>query len=229
MKTVSLLRAALFGALTFAALPAFAGDWYVGLSAGEASTDDELVGAREATFPNSPNLATTFDDTDTAWKATFGYRFSTWFSLEANYADYGSTYTNTTFDVVGGATGRGGVAIDRDVEGYGVDAVFTIPVSETFGVFARAGVVNAQTDAVAQLSGDTHFTDGTPGTRRSTSHDETTGRYGIGLDWSFSPQWTLRGEWERLPDIGKQFSIGGRNTTGEADIDAWTVGLLYRF
>ena len=216
---------------TLAAVPAFAQHgWYGGLSAGQSTTDSSLVSNREATITNAADIRTNFDDKDNAWKAMVGYRILPWLSLEANYADYGSTKMDTTFTVPGGATGFGGVVVDRKVKGFGVDAVLSAPVmGERLSVFGRIGAVRVETKADATLSGDTFFTDGEPGNTRSNKSKETVTRFGVGLDYAFTPKIAARLEWERLTDVGRKFEGGVTGTTGEADLDMWSLGVVFRF
>jgi hypothetical protein len=54
-------------------------------------------------------------------------------------------------------------------------------------------------------------------------------RYGVGGQWRFGRNMALRVEWERYADVGKAFRIGGSGTTGEADTDAYSVGVLFHF
>lgn len=215
----------------FAALPAAAQHtpWYGALSAGQAKTDHEFVTNRESAISNATNIGTSFDDKDSAWKATLGYRFTPWLSMELNYADYGSVKSDTRFTVPGGVAGSGGVIIDRDVKGFGVDGLINAPLGDRFSVFGRVGAFRAETRANARLLGDTFFSDGTPGTERSNKTTETVLKYGVGLDWNITPQIAARLEYERLDRVGKKFESGTGGTTGEAAIDTLMIGAVFRF
>jgi len=220
-------------ALAAAAMPAFAQQpqtsWYGGFSIGQSKTDHEFVTNRESAITDAQNVGTSFDDKDGSFKATLGYRFNSWFSVEASYADYGSVRSETTFDVFGGNTGRGAVTIDREVKGFGIDALLAAPLGDRFSVFGRLGALRAETRARAILSGDTIFSDGTPGTERNNRTNETVVKYGVGLDWNFHPNFTARLEYERADRVGKKFESGVSGTTGEAAIDSLMVGVLYRY
>ena len=79
-----LLAPALAAALALPA-SALAGPWYVGLGVGQARTSDDLVSNRESTIINADDIRSTFDRTDTAWKAFAGYRLHRNFAIEAGY------------------------------------------------------------------------------------------------------------------------------------------------
>jgi len=214
-----------------AALPAAAQQtpWYGAFSAGQSKTDHEFVTNREGAISNAINIRTDFDDKDSAWKATLGYRVNSWLALEVNYADYGSVRSDTRFDVPGGLNGFGGVTVDREVKGFGIDGLISAPIGDRFSVFGRVGAFRAETRANARISGDTFFTDGTPGTERSNKSTETTVKYGVGADWYFTPQFAVRLEYERLDSVGKKFESGQSGTTGEAAVDTLMIGAIFRF
>lgn len=216
---------------TAAALPAAAdhSPWYGALSAGSAKTDHEFVTNRESTLNIATNINSSFDDKDSAWKATLGYRISQLISIELNYADYGSIRSETRFTVPDGATRVGGVDMNRDVKGFGVDALISAPFWDRFTVWGRVGAFRAKTDATATISGDTFFTDGTPGNTRSNSSTDTVAKLGVGLDWNITPHIAARLEYERLDKVGKKFQTGVSNTTGEAAIDTIMLGAVVRF
>lgn len=220
-----------FACAACAALPVAAqqSPWYGAFSAGSAKTDHEFVTNRESAISNATNISTSFDDKDSAWKATLGYRISPMFSIELNYADYGSVRSDTRFSVPGGLTGLGGVTVDRDVKGFGIDGLVMAPLGDRFSVFGRIGAFRAETRASAQISGDTFFTDGTPGTERSSKSTETVLKYGVGLDWNITPRIAARLEYERLDRVGKKFESGQSGTTGEAAIDTLMIGAVFRF
>lgn len=226
-KTLQLL--ALSAALV--ALPAAAqqSPWYVGLSFGQSRTDDQLVANREATITNATLISSSFDDKDTAWRGLVGFRVNDILSIEANYANYGSSRIDTVFITNDGTNRPGGVVSSRDVAGFGLDLVLTAPISERFNVFGRVGYVRVDIDASATLSGNTVFTDGTNGAFRSNGVKDNVARYGVGMGWHLAPNATARLEWERLTDVGRPFGAGQSNSTGEADIDTVTVGIVWRF
>jgi opacity protein-like surface antigen len=203
------------------------GRWYVEASGGQSKTSDELVRNRESTIVNGSDIHTDFDSKDSAWKVGGGYRFLPWLALEVNYADLGRVKLDTSLTAAGLPAG---IAIDRKVSGWGADAVFSAPVLPHLAVYGRAGAFRSHLETSAQLSGNIVFTNGDSSqTFRTTTRDETVGRLGAGLSWNAWRGGGIHVEYERYYNIGKPFAIGGSGTTGEADIDAWWIGIHQGF
>jgi hypothetical protein len=140
------------------------------------------------------------------------------------------------------------MAIDRNVKAYGADVVFSIPVFERLSLHARAGWVRAKAEADVSTNLESSvgqgpfFSDGSGGLTRSVSSTNGVGRFGVGADWSFTPQFALRLGWERLGSVGQEYSPNGRRSvqggapllgtdaaTGRATLTNWSAGLVYRF
>jgi len=202
--------------------------WYLGASGGESRTSHALVENRESTIVNGAATSSDFDATDGAWKAFAGWRFNDYVGIEAAYADLGKsrlvTHTLSIDQLVGA------IDIRRRITAYGADAVLALPIGPQFALFGRAGAFRTHLVADASLDGGIVFTNG-PDTERSrtTTFNETVGHFGVGGEWRWRPDVALRFEWERFHDVGKAFQVGGTGTTGEADTDLASLGLLVRF
>jgi len=202
--------------------------FYLEASGGQATTSNELVRNRESTIVNGTDIHSDFDSRDTAWKFGGGWRLLPWFALELNYADLGRVKLDTMLTSPTGAPA--GISIDRKVTGWGVDAVFMAPIAPRFGVYARAGAFRSHLETSARLSGNIVFTNGDSSeSSRSVTLDETVGRFGVGLRWEAWRNGGIHAEYERYTNIGKAFAVGGSGTTGEADIDAWWIGVSQSF
>jgi len=219
----------LAAAATLAA-PAIANaQWYGGLSLGQSRTDDELVRNRESTVVNGTVTGSSFDSTDTGYKVFGGYRFLSWLAVEANYTDLGESRLRTGVATTG-PTETGSFTMDRKINGFGVDAVFSAPIGEHASVFGKVGAVRSELEAKATLAGSLVFTSGDPNDRsRTTKRDETVTRIGLGGEYMFTKNAGMRIEYERWLDVGKKFEIGGQGTTGEADTDFYSLSVIYRF
>jgi len=203
--------------------------WYAGASIGESKTSDDLVSNRESTIVNGSAVSSSFDSKDTAVRIFGGYHFTPWLSLEANYSDLGKTALKTTTATSDGG-GLGTYHQSRSVSGWGAGLVLSAPLWQRGSVFARVSAQQARTEADVNLEGNLVFTDGDPNDRhRSNTSTETIAAYAVGAEWMFNPALGVRLEWERWPKVGKAFAVGASGSTGEADMDFYSLGLLYRF
>lgn len=218
---------------TFLALPAAAqtSPWYVGAAAGQSRAASTLVTDREAAIGNGnePNMRTSSGLKDTAGKFFGGYRLSPVFAIEAHWTSLGEQRIENTFDVPFGLTGKGGVRTDREVEGFGLDLVAGWEVAPGLSLFGRVGGFRADVTTDSTISGDTSFADGTEGSFRSVSRNETVLKAGLGAEYAFTRNLAARLEWERFVDVGKRLTPESRSNTGEADHDAWWLGVVFRF
>lgn len=207
--------------------PAPYGRWYVEASGGQSKTSDELVRNREDTIVNGSGIHSDFDSKASAWKAGGGLRFLPWLALELNYVNLGRVKLDTRLTAAGLPAA---IAIDRRITGWGADAVFSAPVMPALSVYGRAGAFRSHLETSAQISGNIVFTNGdSTQTSRSTTKDETVSRLGAGLSWNAWRNGGIHVEYERYFGIGKAFAVGGSGTTGEADVDAWWLGLHQSF
>ncbi|MEO8009277.1 MAG: outer membrane beta-barrel protein [Betaproteobacteria bacterium] len=97
-----------------------------------------------------------------------------------------------------------------------MSALGILPLGDQFSLFGRTGLGFWNLDFKFSASG--------PGGTASASESETgvSPLLGIGTTFNFTPQFSLRGEFER------HFSVGKDDTTGKSDIDLITLGLQYR-
>jgi OmpA-OmpF porin, OOP family len=130
--------------------------FYVGAGAGQSFVDEG-----------------SYDDEDTAFSAFGGYQFNRWFGLEAGYVDLGK--------------------LEPDVAGQSLEAssaylsaVGTLPFTEKFSGYAKAGLQRWDLDTAIP---------GLTGTRDDNGTDPT---YGVGLQYRFTDAFALRGEYSRF-------------------------------
>ena len=108
--------------LSVVAVPAVAGNAYVGVRAGQAKT-------------NIDNAILT-KDSPTAWGMFAGYAFTPMVAVEAEYLDLGKV------------TGIGGGAESR---GYTVSGVGSIPIGEQFSLFGKVGYAMISTKDISSV------------------------------------------------------------------------------
>jgi len=121
MKTfiVSLLGLLVLVAGAASAEPGFS----VGASAGYAKIEDSDSGF-------------SFDASDTGYKLFGAYTFASNFGIEGGYIDFGAPSDNIL-----GQTG------EIDASGWNLYGVGTIPLSESFDIFAKAGMISWDADS----------------------------------------------------------------------------------
>jgi OOP family OmpA-OmpF porin len=146
--------------------------------------------------------ATTCDDKDTAFSIFGGYQFNRNFAVEFAYTDLGQTSASAP-----GASAR------FEVSGIEVTGVGIIPINQDFSLYGKLGIFLWDLDVAATL-----------GPLSGTlSEDGTDLTYAIGFRYSFAKNLALQAQWQRYKDIGDSA------TTGQSDVDAISLGLLFRF
>jgi OOP family OmpA-OmpF porin len=119
-----------------------------------------------------------FDATDTGYKLFGGYMFSNYLGIEGGYVDFG----NPDDDLLG-------VRGQIDASGYNLYAVGAIPLSQSFDLCAKAGVVSW--DADTRLDG-VHV----------GSDDGNDLALGLGARWNSAGSFGIRTEfdWYNISD-----------------------------
>lgn len=114
-----------------------------------------------------------YDDEDTAFSAFGGYQFNRYFGLEAGYADFGKLEPR-------------GVGADLEANSVYLTAVGSMPITDRFSAYAKAGFQRWDLDtAIPDAIGN----------RDDSGTDPT---YGAGVQYRFSDQVALRGEYSRF-------------------------------
>jgi OmpA-OmpF porin, OOP family len=114
-----------------------------------------------------------YDDEDTAFSVFGGYQFNRYFGVETGYADFGKIEPEVA-----------GPALEGD-SAY-LTAVGTLPVSENFALYAKAGVHRWNVDTSL------------PGLTGNDDDSGTDPTYGIGAQYRFNERVALRGEYSRF-------------------------------
>ena len=147
------------------------------------------------------------DDKDTGWRAFGGYQFSRYVAAELGFADLGAATGN------GPLAGVGQGSFQLEVkEVFDLTAVFLFPVSSNLSGLARAGMYRARTTLDVQVTGfpDTHDAETNSGFS-----------YGAGAELRLGPL-GVRAEWQRYENVGGA-------STGEDDLDVFSIGVIVRF
>jgi OOP family OmpA-OmpF porin len=184
--------------------------WYGGANVGRsrATIDNPRITSSLLTGGFATSSITN-DDRSTGYKIFGGYQFNQNFSLESGYFDLGKFgFTATT---VPAGTLSGNIKL----RGLNLDLVGTLPITEKFSAFGRAGVNYAQARDAFTGTGAVRVTNPNPSKR------DTNFKVGLGLQYAFTESLAMRTEVERYRIND---AVGNKG-----DIDQISVGLVYRF
>jgi OmpA-like transmembrane domain len=197
---------------------------YAGAALGSSSYDqsvqeiDTIVRQQFAGFGLPVATSTpTFDDSDFAYGAVLGYRFAPFFGGEIAYFDLGDLKYNSdlTVNPIGlGATLPASASFNIKVSGVGASALAYLPLSESWELYGRGGVLftNTEIEFVPQFQGQTGG--------GSFSGNSTDLYAGVGGSYRLGEAFTFRVEFQRFINVGN-------SDTTEFDLDFVTFQVMY--
>jgi OmpA-OmpF porin, OOP family len=153
-----------------------------------------------------------YRDNDTGYRLGVGYQFDPYWGLEASYADFGqaSIDINSASPAVSSNT-------KLKAHGWVLAAIGTAPISEDWAFYARLGAIDAYVEQNVENPGFE-----IPTTESSTSSTDWRATYGVGVSWSFAPNWSARLGWDQYRHLGN-------SSTGERNVNLTAVGIAYLF
>jgi hypothetical protein len=153
------------------------------------------------------------DDEGTAWSVTAGYRVNRYLAVEASYVNLG-TLEATHNLVMPAFLGGGTLTFQRELEtaGPALTAFGMLPLSNSWQLYARAGIMFADSDLTTAFNGSSN----------SSSFDSDVTTLGAGAQYDWGGHWSARLEFQRSLDVG------GDDVASEADVDGISLGFLYR-
>jgi opacity protein-like surface antigen len=141
-----------------------------------------------------------FEDENDLFGAALGYQFNPILAVEAEYIDFGNF---------------GQDEVEGKLKGVGLTAIGRLPVTQSFGVYGKAGVFAASLDVDAF--------------NESETYDEVTPVVGAGVDFRVTPKLTAFAEYNRYNvDIDEE-DFNGQVTNSGPEFDTGRVGLKYQF
>jgi len=146
----------------------------------------------------------------TQWRLQGGYRFNQNLAIEAGYIDFGkSKYT---------ANYNGGSA-QGSLKGGGFDAValYSLPLSDSFSVFAKGGLVFAEVKSSLSASPPVNLAS------KSASTSEIRPLFGVGGSYKLTQNVDLRADFDHVSGLGNS------NKTGKMDSNMLSLGAVYNF
>ena len=190
--------------------------WYAGGSLGSARAKSDTSAAQfDAELATLGITATsTLSEDDTGFKLFAGYQFNKNLAVEGGYVDLGKPIE---FSSVVTAPGAGTVNGTIKNDGWNLDVVGILPINDAFSAFGKVGLYYSKTKLYVSATGAGGTAAG------SASETETTPKFGLGANYAFTKNVGVRAEWERY------LNLGDTNTTGEGDVDLWSIGVTFKF
>jgi opacity protein-like surface antigen len=141
-----------------------------------------------------------FKDDNDLLGAALGYQFNEFFALEAEYIDFGKF---------------GDDDVKAKLKGVGLSAVGRLPLTQSFGVYAKAGAFASAFDVDAFDESETY--------------DEVNPFVGAGVDFRVTDSLTAFAEYARYNVDIDEDDFNGQITNDGPDFDTGRVGLKYQF
>lgn len=141
-----------------------------------------------------------FEDENDLFGAALGYQFNSFFALEAEYIDFGNFGEDN---------------VDGQLKGVGLGAVGRLPLTDSFGIYGKAGAFASAFDVDAF--------------NESETYDEVTPFVGAGVDFRVTPQLTAFAEYNRYSVEVDEEDFNGQVTNDGPEFDTGRVGLKYQF
>jgi hypothetical protein len=201
---------------------------YVGRSTKEVPREFyELFNDDIQTFESFTPLEdhTSLEDTDTAFAIEAGYRLTSYLAFEGGFANFGQvTYRSRATGNFSQEGGTLNTNIESETTGFSLAAIGTLPLTRDWEVFARGGVLFANTKLriVTDATGQRFIP--VPGDFDISGNEDSTETFaGIGIARRIFENYDLRLEYQRV------FSVGNENFGGAGDLDTALLGLNVTF
>lgn len=168
---------------------------------------------------------TSLDDTDTAFAIVAGYRLTPYLAFEGGFTKFGSvTYKSRATGSFPQEGGTLNTDIESETSGFSLAAIGALPLTRDWELFARGGVLFANTKLriVADATGDDFIP--APGDFDISGNQDTTETFAaIGISRRVFEIYDLRLEYQRV------FTVGKADFGGAGDIDSALLGLNVTF
>jgi opacity protein-like surface antigen len=209
------------GALASGSTMAADRGYYIGLDAGLSKYDISQDELNEVTYNafdlagiSTINLGSDFDDSGTGYNLVAGYQVLKYLAVEGSYVDLGKAPYNISGTVT---SGLNAIPMDIDIDikskGAALAVIGILPLNEAWSLDARVGAY------FGQFTGDITVSGGTVRESESVSNSATSALYGVGVDYAFAPNWSVRLDYRRFDNVGDS----------DVSVDLLSAGLRYAF
>jgi hypothetical protein len=149
-------------------------------------------------------------------------------AFEGGYADLGkatATYSSAISGTINGTpfSATGTINAQAQVDGFYFGPILSLPVTDNFSVYAKAGFFIWDIDTSASATGTLTY-GGTiyAGSVEATASDDGTDAYfGAGLAYDITKTLSVKTEWTR-------FQIDS-DSVSDSDVDFISAGLVFKF
>jgi OOP family OmpA-OmpF porin len=183
---------------------------YAGMSFGQSSGHISRADVAQVLQANGQRI-NLLDKTqrDNAWKILAGYDFNRNFATEFSYFDLGSYDFGSALVPARNLNGRAGIS------GFGMDVVATVPMTENFSGFLRAGLTRTSVEQTFSSSSTS------PTGFISQTARDTRAKAGFGVEYAITEAFALRAELEyyQIP----------RNQMTRSRANLASAGFAYKF
>jgi opacity protein-like surface antigen len=156
------------------------------------------------------------DDKDSSFGMTAGYRLFANLAIEGGYSDLGKiAYRNSSFGTHVDHQEPWFQKLSFSTSGITLSALGILPVSYSWEVYARAGVMFATNEI------DLYISDSVSALSAQASDSSTEWLAGVGASYSFAEVYGLRFEFQRILDAGEGLV--------EGDTDVLSIGVTVTF
>ncbi len=207
--------------------------FFIGGYVGQSSKDvprgwyEDLNSAVQEFFLFTPaEQRNSFDDSDTGFALTVGYRFTPYIAIEGGYTRLGTiTFRSRASGNYPIEPGTLATNIESDTSGFTASVLGTWPLTRNWELFARAGALFATNDLklVVAAEGTDFIPPLGPGFSDSFSKGSTDPYASLGISRRVLEIYAVRLEYQRVFDAGIEI------TGGESDLDAIFLGLIVTF
>jgi OmpA-OmpF porin, OOP family len=148
-----------------------------------------------------------------AWGVVAGYRIFRYAAVELSYLDLGSLERTEQFVFgIPPITSSLEIHQELDTSGPAASALGILPITDSWEVYARAGVLFADMEATSSIMGSSS----------SITFGSDSLLWGAGTQFNWGAHWSVRLDFQRFENVGEN------NGPGEADIDLLSLGVLFR-
>ena len=181
--------------------------FYFGLSLGLAQYD---FGPPEGEFGSVTQLWPPEDDDQSqAFGLSAGYRINRYLAVEASYVNLGTLEATRRVTFSPHPGGSAITDVKLETTGPALTAFGILPVSDSWELFVRAGMLFADSERTTGF-GDAH----------SFNSEAPILGLGVQYDW--------KGPWSARLELQRSFGIGGGDASNEADVDAILLTGVFR-